>query len=462
MDAEGKLCSFEFDIITGSSPIIIGLDLGKYCIQNNITTTPFIYFQRPSDSTPRMFHTYITAEAGSPLCERIRISIFPKPQDCINALISSSILHKNTRTPKFIAKRVHRMTHAPPEQIKSVFEQAGILTDDLSTAIDKVDDACGICRSSGRPAASRKVSLTHVNEAFNMEVQLDFGYEIVRGKKRTLLIITDAGTSFSEGCLTTTKDIKIIATILESHWVLRHGAPVAVSADDEYNRKRLRAFLDAHSITFKPRPTRRHNKTGIIERKIQTVKAIIRRMDKEITSASAEEIVARAVFMSNVFSGTRILSSFQLVRGYQPSILGIPATTVPTELLDAHVEQVATRAIQRAMRSRSCTFAPQKAYKPGKALWVWYATTKGNERDEWIKAQVVRTHQHYLEAKRIFNGNAARGPTMKPAYEDVRIAPTSPLAQELMSCSLEQELGLTADGGRTRTQRNIHRTSMHC
>lgn len=78
---------------------------------------------------------------------------------------------------------------------------------------------------------------------------------------------------------------------------------------------------------------------------------------------------------------------------------------------------------------------------------MWYATTKGNERDEWIKAQVVRTHQHFLEAKRIVNGILSRGPAMKPAYEDIRIAPSSPLAQELMSCSLEQELGLMADGG---------------
>lgn len=368
IDAEGKSCSIEFDVLTGSSPIIIGLDIGKFSIQNNIAPAPFLYFQRPSDSTPRMFNTYITAYPSSPLCERIRVSIFPKPQTCMNALVSSSLLHRTSRAPKVTAKRLHRLTHAPAEQIKSIFEQAGALKDGLSDAIDMVENACGICKSSGRPAANRKVSLTHVNEAFNMELQLDFGYEIVRGEKQTLLIMTDAGTSFSEGGITAVKDINTMAKMLEDHWVLRHGAPVAVSVDDEYNRKKLKAFLTMHSITFKPRPTRRHNKTGIIERKIQTVKEIIRRMDKEITSASAEDIVARAIFMSNFFSGTRILSSFQLVPGYQPSILGIPATTVPSDLLDAHVEQVATRALQRALRSRSSRFEPQQAYKPGDTI----------------------------------------------------------------------------------------------
>lgn len=446
-DAEGKSCSLDFDVIAGDSPIIIGLDIGKYCIQNNVAPVPFIYFQRPSDSTPRMFNTYVASEAGSTLCERIRVSVLPKPQERVSSLISATLLHRTSRAPKVTAKRIHRLTHAPSEQIKAVFEQAGALTDGLSEAIDTVENACGICRSSGRPAASRKISLTHVNEAFNMELQLDFGFEIVRGEKRTLLIITDAGTSFSEGGITSSRDIKAITQMLENTWVLRHGAPVAISADDEYNRKHLRAFLIAHSVTFKPRPTRRHNKTGIVERKIQTVKEIIRRMDKEITSASAEEIVSRAIFMSNFFSGTHILSSFQLVRGYQPSILGIPPSTVPPDLLHAHTEQVATRALQRAMRSRSSTFAPQQAYKPGDVIWVWYATTKGNERDEWVKAEVVHTHPHYMEAKRIVNGRHARGPHMKPAYEDVRIAPQSQLTQELMSCSLEQELGLLADGG---------------
>ena len=42
-----------------------------------------------------------------------------------------------------------------------------------------------------------------------------------------------------------------------------------------------------------------------------------------------------------------------------------------------------------------------------------------------------------MEVRRIKDGHPCKGPTMKPAYEDVRVAPQNDLAQELMQCTLE-------------------------
>lgn len=53
-----------------------------------------------------------------------------------------------------------------------------------------------------------------------------------------------------------------------------------------------------------------------------------------------------------------------------------------------------------------------------------------------MKAKVVQAEQHHLVARR-----SERGPPMRVAYEDVRLAPEGALAQELMSCSVEHELG---------------------
>lgn len=77
-----------------------------------------------------------------------------------------------------------------------------------------------------------------------------------------------------------------------------------------------------------------------------------------------------------------------------------------------------------------------------------YKSTKGNERNEWVLAVVERTFPHFIEARRIKDDKPAGGPPMDPAYEDCRLAPVSPLAQELMRCSLEEELENSADGGR--------------
>lgn len=312
----------------------------------------------------------------------------------------------------------------------------GILITQLNEAIDKVYDACEVCVKSGRPTPSKKVSLTHVNEAFNQDIQLDFTYCNIRRTKETLLVMTDAGTGYTEATIVQARDMKTIVEKLESIWICTHGAPQSVSADDEYNRKQITDFLRAHDIRFNPRPVRRHNKIGIFERKNGTLKEIIHRLDKDISTTSSENLLARPTFLSNMFSGSRLLSSFELTRGYSPSILGLQRNDISQELLDAHKEKVATRALQRLLRSRSHESPTPDMLKPNDVVWVFYNTSKQNEKVAWVKAKVVKAEQHHLVARR-----SQRGPPMRVAYEDVRLAPQGPLAQELMSCSVEHELG---------------------
>ena len=71
------------------------------------------------------------------------------------------------RTPLAFSKKIHRFTHAPPDEIKDLCYNAGILDDELSNAIDTVAAECEVCVKNGRPASMRKISMTHVNAAFN-------------------------------------------------------------------------------------------------------------------------------------------------------------------------------------------------------------------------------------------------------------------------------------------------------
>lgn len=87
--------------------------------------------------------------------------------------------------------------------------------------------------------------------------------------------MTDTGTEYSELALTCSRSMNTIIGVLEGYWVCRHGAPQAISADDEYNRKPPRAYLQSHNIQFKIRPARRHNKIGIAKRKNGTLKTIL-------------------------------------------------------------------------------------------------------------------------------------------------------------------------------------------
>ena len=252
-DLHGKPTSFTFDLVLGNDPLLIGLDVSEYTNTLNLEQEPCVVMQRPCDKSRRTFNTYITRHSDKHGNRRQHMAIVPEPGICVTSIMSRLNL-RTRRAPLVFAKQVHRLTHAVPDDIKSLCKDAGILNPRLSQAIDLVDDSCGICVQNGRPLPSRKISLTHVNQAFNQEVQVDFTYEHVRGTLRTILVITDCGTGYTETTIVTRRNIDTIIRCLEHIWFTRHGAPEIFSADDEYNRRQLQGFLSVHNIKYKAKP----------------------------------------------------------------------------------------------------------------------------------------------------------------------------------------------------------------
>ena len=435
-DTQRRPTAFTFDLVRGQSPLILGQDVRGYCNTFNLTNQRYIEMKRPKDDAHRYLYTYIDSSDG-----RLRLDIAPHPLATKKTLLGN--IHTTVkRQPLTLCKRVHRYTHATPDEMRHLFQDANMLDNELEDAIEQVCNACEVCAKNGRPLPSKKVSLTHVNQAFNAELQIDFMFPKIRGQKRTVMNLTDTGTNYTELILCESRSATTMTNAIEKVWIYCNGAPDAVSADDEYNCVALRQFLHIHNIVFKPRPTRRHNKTGIVERKNATVKAILNKLDDEQSNADTETLLKRGGFLSNMFSGNKLLSSFELVRGYRPSILGLPRTIVTEEILEAHKQQVATRKLQRLLNSKAHQSPQPQLFSPGDSVWVFYKTSKQNEDVEWISATVIAAHPHFLEVRR-----SSRGRSMRVAYEDVRFQPQSNLATELMSCSLEEELAMseTAD-----------------
>ena len=428
-DVEGKPTAFTFELVEGTSPLILGMDVRKYSNTFNLSDQKYIEMRRPTDSAPRTLFTYIV-----PNDDRLRLEVAPHPLATVSTLLGN--VHTTAkRTPLVFCKRIHRYTDAHPDELRNICKDAGIMDNLLDDAITRVSEACQVCCKNGRSKPSRKVSLSHVNAAFNEEIQVDFLFVNLKGQNIVILIITDTGTGYSELIIAENRTAQVIVRVIEQSWVCRHGAPKALSADDEYNRRPILDYLRTHEIQFKARPARRHNKTGIVERKIGVVKSILYKLNDEVSTAAASSIVARAAFLSNLFSGNRLLSSFELARGFSPSIIGIPPSVVPQELLEAHREQVAIRALQRIAHSRAPAMPHSEIFSPGTPVWVFYRTTKQNEKDGWVEATIVEATEYFVLARR-----SQRGPPMRVAYEDLRLAPRNKLTKELLSCSLEDEL----------------------
>lgn len=125
---------------------------------------------------------------------------------------------------------------------------------------------------------------------------------------------------------------------------------------------------------FFPRPARSSHKSGRVERHNAVFNLVFDRISRESTSASLLALVQRASFLRNMFHGNATLFSFRLVRGYSPSVIGIPSTIVPHSLLDAHIEISATRALQTRLKEKSSSPVQHRQLAPGMRVWVFNKT----------------------------------------------------------------------------------------
>lgn len=109
---------------------------------------------------------------------------------------------------------------------------------------------------------------------------------------------------------------------------------------------------------------------------------------------SPETIASRTSFQTNVMRGSKLMSAFQMERGYKPSVLGIPRSIISEDILNIHVEHSSIREIERIMRFKSSeTIDPNKMNMVNRIL-VYHKRSKQNEPNEWISAYVVKIDPH--------------------------------------------------------------------
>jgi len=140
--------------------------------------------------------------------------------------------------------------------------------------------------------------------------------------------------------------------LFESIWIARHGAPVTVGGDPEWGKQPFKNVLDTHSIRWEPRPARRHNKTGSVERKIGILKPILLKLALDNITMDIDVIISRGNLLGNLFAGSRTASSFELARGYTPNITGLGQSPVSDDMVQAHREKVAQRSLHSLLSSQ--------------------------------------------------------------------------------------------------------------
>jgi hypothetical protein len=240
---------------------------------------------------------------------------------------------------------------------------------------------------TGRPHTIRKISTSNLSRTFNSDIQVDFFY-VEELDPRPILHIRDTSTGFSACCVQASRDMYLTGCNIQLHWIYLHGPPSECSGDPEFDNAAFIQYLNHHDITYKARPARRHNKTGFVESGHSSIKLLARRLVLDSKSSTVHsrlpsfpEIIAHATFLRNLLYGSRILSSFEQARGYQPSIAGLPVGFVTPDLRQAHAEQIARRTLSRLLKARHANLLDHSVLKPGTAIYVF---TKIGKRTRWV------------------------------------------------------------------------------
>lgn len=261
----------------------------------------------------------------------------------------------------------------------------------------EIVDSCPVGAKSGLSISSKKVSPSHVCPSFNKNVHADFMFVEIRKPRTLILHIVDAGTRYLE-CIIVGKPCgKEMAIVIETGWLWRHGARRQFSTDSEFSKRPMRKFFGTHNITLAEEPVGRHNKTGINERKHRTAKNILGRRQNGISNAPDATLLPRVTFFSNSSHGSSVISAFEPVSGYKPSILGSIRFLVSEKLIKAYKEREYARVLLRLLKSRSPNTATADILPPGTPTHYFYQSSKPTGLVKWKEKEVVEAQSHLVQ-----------------------------------------------------------------
>lgn len=130
---------------------------------------PTITFTRPNDTSPRSIPIYIRGKNALNMRAHNDI-VGMKPT--ISTLMATS--SPTVRRASTLAKCIHGYTHAPRSEMIEIFPHGGYASEGITKLCKDVVDSCQVCTRSGQPAFFKSISVTHVSQASNQELQADF------------------------------------------------------------------------------------------------------------------------------------------------------------------------------------------------------------------------------------------------------------------------------------------------
>ena len=337
----------------------------------------------------------------------------------VQSMIDKSSKEEN---PKTLVKKIHIRTHFHPKSLELLLKRAKKWQPSMAHIIREIHESCRICRQTGDPEVSKKFNLNKIHKNFNNRVYMDITY----WGNKLILHMVDFATSYSEAWVISSRKLDTILTSMERIWINKHGDFDELYVDQEFEKPIMQCWCRERNTILVPVPSRRHNKAGQVERKNRVLKDILEKLTHhtERQDTNFNNTVSNAIFISNIMYGNRLLSSFEMVRVFTPSISGSGKFKVPLMLLQAEKELQARRLLARVLKSRPLPRLKDEVKIGDKVLILVPGGTR--KRGKWVEDKVSNVRN---------DGSLECGSGRNKkiiAVEDYRTLPENPIARKFI------------------------------
>eukprot|EP00171_Calliarthron_tuberculosum_P004551 IDg4551t1 len=103
--------------------------------------------------------------------------------------------------------------------------------------------------------------------------------------------------------------------------VLRHGAPLTVQADNQFNKDEFINYLKDIGAKFIASAANDHEANGAIESANRILKTHFRRIRSSDHRSSLPDLLSEATYAKNINTGNKLASAFELLYGRQPRVM---------------------------------------------------------------------------------------------------------------------------------------------
>lgn len=323
--------------------------------------------------------------------------------------------------------KVHRHVcgHSNFNDVKLLLQRNMLWSQECSSYLSKVMEECKFCHLIDSPLGSRLVSLANMSRGFNEVVCVDHFFP----ENLDVFYVMDAKTRYSSGCIVSSTNMHEAVAAFDSHWVSTFWPPGSVQADQSFNSKEFKSYLNIFDIKLRPVPPYRHS-NNVLESKHRILRDIYIRLRSESPSCDPRVLVSRMFRISNDLYGNDTASAHEMARCYTRPVSHHQPLMLPDDIRVAQENLLAKRKMNKILRSKSIQEIPVNI---GDIIQI-YTKLSHQKRGSWRVPKPVLPIDRGSRSVPVAGNN---GRVKMAAIEDIRITTPGNELSALIQTSID-------------------------